>query len=32
MELEKIEKLDRISYTTSHPNDMTEELIELHAT
>ena len=32
MELEKIEKIDRISYTTSHPNDMTEELIELHAT
>ena len=29
MELEKIEKIDRISYTTSHPNDMTEELIEL---
>ena len=32
MELEKIQKIDRISYTTSHPNDMTEELIELHAT
>ena len=32
MELEKMEKIDRISYTTSHPNDMTEELIELHAT
>ena len=32
MELEKIEKIDRISYTTSHPNDMTEELIAFHAT
>ena len=29
-ELEKIKKLDRISYTTSHPNDMTQDLIDLH--
>ena len=29
-ELEKIEGLERISYTTSHPRDMDEELIELH--
>ncbi len=28
--VEKIEGLKRISYTTSHPNDMHEELIELH--
>ncbi len=28
--LSKINKLERISYTTSHPNDMTEELIALH--
>ena len=29
-ELEKIPGLERISYTTSHPRDMDEELIELH--
>ena len=29
-ELEKQEGLERISYTTSHPRDMNEELIELH--
>ena len=28
--LEKIKDLKRISYTTSHPIDMDEELIELH--
>ena len=28
--LEKIKNLKRISYTTSHPIDMNEELIELH--
>ena len=28
--LEKIKDLKRISYTTSHPIDMNEELIELH--
>ena len=28
--LEKIKDLKRISYTTSHPIDMHEELIELH--
>ena len=28
--LEKIKDLKRISYTTSHPTDMNEELIELH--
>ena len=28
--LEKIKELKRISYTTSHPIDMHEELIELH--
>ena len=31
LELEKIKKLDRISYTTSHPKDMNQELIDLHA-
>ncbi len=31
LELEKIKKLDRISYTTSHPKDMDQELIDLHA-
>ena len=30
LELEKIKKLDRVSYTTSHPKDMTQDLIELH--
>tara|TARA_A100001011_G_scaffold166070_2_gene174762 strand:- start:11065 stop:12309 length:1245 start_codon:yes stop_codon:yes gene_type:complete len=28
--IEKIEDLKRITYTTSHPNDMHEELIQLH--
>ena len=27
-ELEKIDELKRIRYTTSHPNDMTDDLIE----
>ena len=31
LELEKIKNLDRISYTTSHPRDMDEALIDLHA-
>ena len=30
IELEKLRGLQRISYTTSHPRDMNEELIELH--
>ncbi len=30
-ELDKIEGLERIRYTTSHPRDMDEELIETHA-
>ncbi len=29
-ELEKIDGLDRIRFTTSHPNDMTPDLIEAH--
>ncbi|MFT4089653.1 MAG: tRNA (N6-isopentenyl adenosine(37)-C2)-methylthiotransferase MiaB [Asticcacaulis sp.] len=29
--LSEIQGLDRIRYTTSHPNDMTEELIRAHA-
>ncbi|WP_298333069.1 tRNA (N6-isopentenyl adenosine(37)-C2)-methylthiotransferase MiaB [Asticcacaulis sp.] len=29
--LSEIEGLDRIRYTTSHPNDMTDELIRAHA-
>ena len=29
--LEKIDGLERIRYTTSHPNDMTDDLIEAHA-
>ena len=31
-ELEKIDGLARIRFTTSHPNDMTEDLIEAHGT
>jgi tRNA-2-methylthio-N6-dimethylallyladenosine synthase len=31
-ELEKIDGLERIRFTTSHPNDMTDDLIEAHAT
>ncbi len=30
--LAKIEQLERIRYTTSHPRDMTDDLIEIHAT
>lgn len=30
MELEKIEKLQMIRYTTSHPYDISDELIEVH--
>lgn len=30
--LDGIDGLDRIRYTTSHPNDMDQELIDLHAT
>ena len=29
--LEKIDGLERIRYTTSHPNDMTDDLIEAHS-
>ena len=29
-ELSKINKLERITYTTSHPRDMTDDLINLH--
>ena len=32
IELEKIDRLKRIRYTTSHPNDMTYDLIEVHKT
>ena len=31
LELENIKYLERISYTTSHPKDMTQELIDVHA-
>ena len=31
-ELEKFSELKRIRYTTSHPNDMTDDLIECYAT
>tara|TARA_B100001027_G_scaffold66513_1_gene45261 strand:- start:844 stop:2151 length:1308 start_codon:yes stop_codon:yes gene_type:complete len=31
LELDKIEELDRIRYTTSHPRDMTEDLIECYS-
>ena len=30
--MEAIDGLDRIRYTTSHPNDMTDDLIEAHGT
>lgn len=30
--LDKVDGLERIRFTTSHPNDMTDELIEAHAT
>jgi tRNA-2-methylthio-N6-dimethylallyladenosine synthase len=30
--LNEVDGLERIRFTTSHPNDMTEELIEAHAT
>jgi len=32
LELEKIAGLERIRYTTSHPKDMTEDLIEIYKT
>ena len=31
-ELEKVDGLSRIRFTTSHPNDMTDDLIEAHGT
>ncbi|MCD9149183.1 tRNA (N6-isopentenyl adenosine(37)-C2)-methylthiotransferase MiaB [Pseudophaeobacter flagellatus] len=31
-ELDKVEGLERIRFTTSHPNDMMDDLIEAHAT
>ncbi len=31
LELDKIEELNRIRYTTSHPKDMTEDLIECYS-
>ncbi len=31
LELEKIPEIKRIRYTTSHPNDMTDDLIELYS-
>ena len=30
LEIEKIDKVERIRYTTSHPRDMTEDLIEVY--
>ena len=30
LEIEKIAKLERVRYTTSHPKDMTEDLIEVY--
>ncbi len=30
LELEKISEIERIRYTTSHPNDMTEDLIDVY--
>ena len=30
LEIEKIEKIKRIRYTTSHPRDMTHDLIEVY--
>jgi tRNA-2-methylthio-N6-dimethylallyladenosine synthase len=32
LELEKFSKLNRIRYTTSHPSDMTEDLIDVYRT
>lgn len=31
-DLDKVDGLERIRFTTSHPNDMTDELIEVHGT
>ncbi|MCE8007553.1 tRNA (N6-isopentenyl adenosine(37)-C2)-methylthiotransferase MiaB [Aestuariivita sp.] len=31
-ELDKVDGLERIRFTTSHPNDMTDDLIEAHGT
>ena len=31
-EISKIDKLKRIRYTTSHPNDFSNDLIEIHGT
>ncbi|MEM8656207.1 MAG: MiaB/RimO family radical SAM methylthiotransferase, partial [Pseudomonadota bacterium] len=31
-DLDKVDGLERIRFTTSHPNDMTEDLIEAHGT
>ena len=31
-DLDKVDGLERIRFTTSHPNDMTDELIEAHGT
>ncbi|WP_425044612.1 tRNA (N6-isopentenyl adenosine(37)-C2)-methylthiotransferase MiaB [Primorskyibacter sp. S87] len=31
-QLDKVDGLERIRFTTSHPNDMTDELIEAHGT
>ena len=30
LEIEKIEEIKRIRYTTSHPRDMTDDLIEVY--
>ena len=30
LEIEKIKEIERIRYTTSHPKDMTEDLIEVY--
>ena len=30
LELEKLSEVKRIRYTTSHPNDMTDDLVELY--
>jgi len=32
IELENLKGLERIRYTTSHPNDMTDDLIDVHGT
>ena len=31
IEIEKISQIERIRYTTSHPRDMTDDLIELYS-